>query len=254
MKIYRFVPEIGRYAHPWHSVVGRWWPRGIDLGPWMEGADGGSAWGPAHDDGRYPSSPDEFPLSDFPLLSLQLPVISERAAERLGCHPERAAAWPELAARLYPIAIRDQRYYAVQPRLAGGDDNGFVVEASRGIELPGGEIVHYHTRAFDPDRLRGEFFTIPAHEPYAETYVTEAFVDRARAAELTGLGELELVFDGAPIAPHHAPPSPEAFDQPTFRQQLEWELFRDRGYVWSYLEPELRTAFRAAVLGGQLRI
>jgi hypothetical protein len=105
---------------------------------------------------------------------------------------------------------------------------------------------------FEPSRIRGQFFTIPAHEPFSETYVTEAFVDRARDAGLTGLEDLELVFDGAPIPPRHTPPPPEALERPSYRQELEWELFNGRGSMWSYFEDELRAAFRQAVLDGLL--
>jgi hypothetical protein len=143
----------------------------------------------------------------------------------------------------------------VQPLLAvRGEPNAFVPEASLGIRLSGGEVVHYHTRMFEPSRLRGEFFTIPAHEPYAETYLTEAFVDRARSAGLTGIDHLELVFDDGPIAPRHTPPPAAALDHPTFRQTLEWELFRDRGYLYSYFKEDLEAAFRSAVLEGLLPI
>ena len=120
--------------------------------------------------------------------------------------------------------------------------------------MPRGEVLHYHTRMFEPSRVRGEFFTIPEHEPYAETYVTEAFVDRARAAGLTGLEDLELVFDGTPIPPHHQPPPPESLDDRGYRQELEWELFIGRGSVWHYLDRELEEAFRSAVLDGLLPI
>ncbi len=84
--------------------------------------------------------------------------------------------------------------------------------------------------------------------------MTEAFVDRARVAGLTGLEDLELVFDGAPVPPRHQPPPPESLDRPGYRQQLEWELFNGRGSLWSYLGGELRDAFRCAVLDGLLPI
>lgn len=258
MKIYRFTPRIEGYAHPWRSVAGRWWPPGIDLGPAMDEVHDMSSWGiRPHADARYDRSPEELATSDFPVLSLQVPVVSERAAEKLGFHPARGLEndWMDLGGRVHPIRIGGDRYFAVQPLLtARGEPGPFVPEASSGIALPNGEIVHYHTRMFDPDRLRGEFFTIPAHQPYAETYVTEAFVDRARSAGLSGLDDLELVFDGAPIAPRHPAPPPEALERPSYRRDLEWELFQGRGALWSYLDDELRAAFRRAVLDGLLPI
>ncbi len=153
--------------------------------------------------------------------------------------------------------IGDERFFAVQPLLsARGEPHPFVPEASSGIVMPRGEVIHYHTRMFEPSRLRGEFFTIPDHEPYAETYVTEALVDRARDAGLTGLEDLELVFDDEPIAPNHHPPPPAALDLPSpgYRHQLEWELFIGRGSLWHYLDRELEEAFRRAVLDGLLPI
>ncbi|HWU89533.1 MAG TPA: hypothetical protein VN253_19865 [Kofleriaceae bacterium] len=255
MKIYRFVPDLERFAHPRRSIVGRWWPDGIELGSWMDCEHGDSSlWGRPHADG-YDPSPPELPFSDFPVLSLQVPVVSERAAERLGFHPDRSTEGPSLVGRLRPMSIGGQRFFAVQPLLeVRGEAHAFIPEASVGIPLPRGEIVHYHTRMFEPSRLRGEFFTIPAHEPYAETYVTGAFVDRAREAGLTGIDHLELVFDDGPIPPRHTPPPPEMLDNPTYRQDLEWELFRDRGYMDSYLRPELEACFRHAVLDGLLPI
>jgi hypothetical protein len=136
------------------------------------------------------------------------------------------------------MRIGDERFFAVQPLLSvRGEPHPFVPEASSGIVMPRGEVIHYHTRMFEPSRLRGEFFTIPAHEPYAETYVTEAFVDRARDAGLTGLDGLELVFDDEPIPPNHQPPPPEALDSPSprYRHELEWELFEGRGSLFHYL-------------------
>lgn len=247
MKIYRFTPRIAGYAHPWRSVAGRWWPDGIELGPAMDGTHDMSSWGiRPHADARYDRSPEEMATSDFPVLSLQVPVVSERAAGVLA---------GDLDGRLRPMWIGDQRYFAVQPLLAArGETNGFVAEESSGIQLARGEIVHYHTRSFEPGRLRGELFTIPAHQPYAETYVTGGFVDRARAAGLSGLEDVELVFDDQPIAPRHAPPPAEALDRPSYRQELEWELFKGRGSMWSYLDDELRAAFRAAVLAGLLPV
>jgi hypothetical protein len=254
MRIYRFVPDLKRYAHPRRSIVGQWWPEGIELGSWMNYACGLDMWGRPHADGYHPS-PEELPLSDFPVLSLQVPVVSERAAERLGFHPDHKTDWPELAGRLRPMSIGTQRFFAIQPLLeVRGEPNAFVPEVSIGIALPRGEIVHYHTRVFEPSRLRGEFFTIPEHEPYAETYVTEAFVDRARSAGLTGIDHLELVFDDGPIPPRHTPPPPETLDRPTYRQDLEWELFRGRGSMCSYFEEELKECFRGAVLDGLLPI
>jgi hypothetical protein len=247
MKIYRFVPRIEGFAHPWRSVAGRWWPDGIELGSAMDQTYDMSSYGiRPHADGRYDRSPEELATSDFPVLSLQVPVVSERAAERLAA---------ELDGRLRPMWIGEERFFAVQPLLAvRGEPHAFVPEASSGIQLPRGEVVHYHTRMFEPSRLRGEFFTIPAHEPYAETYVTEALVDRARAAGLTGLEDLELVFDDAPIPPRHTPPPAESLDRPRYRQELEWELFKGRGSMWSYLDDELSGAFRRAILDGLLPI
>lgn len=247
MKIYRFTPRIEGFAHPWRSVAGRWWPDGIDLGPAMDGIYDMSSYGiRPHADGRYDRSPEELATSDFPVLSLQVPLVSERAAEVLAA---------ELDGRLRPIAIGDQRFFAVQPLLSvRGEPHAFVPEESSGVRLSGGEVVHYHTRMFDPARLRGELFTIPAHEPYAETYVTGAFVERARAAGLSGLEDVELVFDGAPVPPRHQPPPADALDRPGYRQELEWELFKGRGAMWSYLDDDLRAAFRAAVLAGLLPV
>ena len=257
MRIYRFVPDLAGYAHPWDTLEGWWWPHGIELGSWMQRTHDLSALGIRPSSGHYRRSPEELACSDFPALSLQLPILSERAAERLGAHPERAGSWPELARRLHPLWIGEERLFAVQPLLSTrGAPHAFLPTASEGVQLSRGDTVHYHTLAFDPGLVRGEFFTLPAHEPYAETYVTEAFVDRARAAGLTGIDHLQLVFDGRPIPPTFPPPPASALDaiQPSFRHTLEWSLFHGRGSFASYPEDELRAAFRAAVLAGLISI
>jgi hypothetical protein len=253
VKIFRFIPDLKKYAHPWRSVSGRWWPEGIELGRWMDYAHG---WDPTPpENNQYGHSPDELPLADFPWLSLQLPVVSDRAAQRLGIHPEHDPRDTALAARLRPMLIGQHRFFAIQPLFAVRDEpHAFVAEASQGIALPNGEIAHYHTRVFEPSRVHGEFFTIPAHEPYAETYVTDAFVDRAREAGLTGIDHLELVFDDGPIAPAYPPATQRDLDDPTYRHKEEWLLFGERGNMLSYSDRELRPVFARAVLDGLIPI
>ncbi|HET9622714.1 MAG TPA: hypothetical protein VFP84_15180 [Kofleriaceae bacterium] len=251
MKIFRFAPDLRGYAQPRRVVSGRWWPKGIDLGPWLDYV---YSWDDKHQE-NYDGWPSKLSLSDFPWLSLQVPVVSERAAERLGFHPERAPRDEALAGHLRPLVLYGQRFFAVQPMFAvRGEPHAFVPEASQGIAAPGGEILHYHTRVFEPDRIRGEFFTIPAHEPFADTYVTGSFVDRARDAGLTGLDHLELVFDDGPVAPSYPPASQRDLDDPSFRQEEEWYLFRERGAMSSYLDDDLRAVFDRAVLDGLMPI
>ena len=244
MRIYRFTPQLAGFAHPARSLAGRWWPPGVDLGPVMETLHDLSAWGcHPHASGHYPLSPQELEPSDFPVLSWQVPVVSERAA---------AVMDGDLRARLRPVTIGRARCYAVQPLLASQHQpSPFLAQESTGIRLPRGETVHFHTRVFDPARVRGEFFTIPDHEPYAETYVTGDLVDRARDAGLTGLEGLELVFDDGPVPPAGVAGSRDVPEHGE-RRELEWELFQGRGAWWSYLDSELREVFDGAVAAGLL--
>jgi hypothetical protein len=254
MKIYRFAPNLDGYAHPSRTIAGPWWPVSIDLGSWMNYTHDLSAHGClGHRDGNY-SAPSELPLSDFPWLSLQLPVMSERAARQLGCHPDQRTGWKDLAVRLRPIEINGAPFFVVQPLFEiRGERNAFVPEASVGVQLEGGEVVYYHTRMFEPDRLRGEFFTILGHQPISETYVTETFVERACNAALTGIADLELVFDDGPVSSRRAAPT-DSPDKPSFRRSEEWSLFRERGAMWSYLDSDLQPVFDRAVADGLIPV
>jgi hypothetical protein len=114
--------------------------------------------------------------------------------------------------------------------------------------MPRGEVYLYHARVFEPDRIPGEFFTIPQFEPFSELYVTERLVELARSQGLTGLEYLELVFDDGPIVPHYPPAPPTS----SFRAELELELIRGRCDLMSYSSTEIDAAFEAAVSAGYL--
>jgi len=86
---YRFTPR-SEDTLIWlvRRIVGRWWPKGIELAPWMTYPYDASSFGiHPHAGNRYRRSPEEMAPFDFPVLSFQVPVVSERAAERLGFHP-----------------------------------------------------------------------------------------------------------------------------------------------------------------------
>lgn len=244
MKIFRFVPDVAGYGHPWRSG-GRWWPRSVELGEWMDYRSGFPDTGITPQlEGAYRAD-EHMPLSDFPLLSLQLPLLSTRAAESL--------AGLGLAERLRPVTINGAPFFAVQPLFTvRGQPEAFVAEASQGIRMHRGEIVHYHTLAFDSAHIPGELFTLGPHEPYSELYVTEAFVERVRTAGLTGLTHPELVYDGGPVAPRYRPPAHAHIDQQSWYAQETWQLFYERGSMLSYFEDELLDAFRQAQQAGHV--
>ena len=146
-----------------HSIVGRWWPDDIELGSWMNYVHDDSF--RPHADGAYGVATHEAPVSDFPLTSLQLPMLSARAM----------TVFEELRPRAVPIQVGGHPCFAVQPLLEDGPEGPVLCEeASEGIAMSCGEIVHYHTRMMDPNRVPGQFFTLRPHRPFAETYVTES--------------------------------------------------------------------------------
>ncbi len=257
MNIYRFVPQIEGYAHPWRSGEAGGGRTGSSSAPSWRGLHDMSSLGIlGHIDGRYRRSPEELAPSDFPLLSLQLPVVSEHAAKRARL-PSRARGrlgWP-----VQPAATDLDRREAVlrgaaaaQPprrarRLRSRGLHRHSHAARRGHSLshadvragPGARRIFHHP---GPRTVRRDLRDRSFRRPRPRRRPHRPRGPRARLRR-------------TPIPPHRQPPPAEALDpSPGYRQQLEWELFIGRGSVWHYLDRELEEAFRSAVLDGLLPI
>jgi hypothetical protein len=250
MKIWRFVPNARDYAALMHTRTCRWWPEGIDLGGLMEAeypkTHGGGTW--AHEGNRYRRIPAGHPLSDFPALTMQVPILSPRAAELL--HNLGLISTP------IPLWVSGEEHYAVQPLMLSVMPDlprAFVPEQSKAVRLPGSDAaLLFVERAFDESRVPGEFFTIPELEPYSDLYVTERFVARAREAGLAGLEYLELVYDERPVPLRYAPVSRAEIPEIDSRRKLEWELLAGRCLLYVFDEPTCEDAIIQAVCNGQV--
>jgi len=248
MKIYRFLPDARHYGMLARPLQGPFWPRGIDLGAAIARLHP-----PIDDDAAkegcssFRFEPEAAPHSDFPALSLQVPIVSERALAAL-----QSAS---LIGNAFPISASGIAYYAVQPVLSSRSPRGASLldaRASRGLALPHGEIYHYFVRAFEPESIPGEFFTIPELEPYSELYVTQRFVDVVRAADLTGLDYVELVFDGGPVQPVYQAQASQAAEELSGRYRLEHDLLQHRCTFYGYTSSDAEAAIAAAVAAGHV--
>ena len=246
MKIYRFIPNCSDYRHLPRSRVGKWWPDGIDLGkafdrnyPKFEGPEP-YPW--PHEGNRFHAYPREAPLSDFPGLSLNVPLLSERAA----------AVLAELGTVDVPaeLTIDDQRFFAAQPKTIPGV---FHTEGSSGLAMPNGEVFFYYRRSIDVSRVSAEFFMLDGLRPFSDLYVTDRLVTAAAAARLTGLEHLELVFDeGGPVVPRYPRRDRAA---PAVRKgsyEMEYYLIHLRCSSDGYEDSEIRQAVHEAACEGYL--
>lgn len=248
MKIYRFIPNAGEYRYLPRSLVGKWWPDGIDLG---KAADklypkvlGDRPYPWPHEGNRFTSASEGRVLPDFPALSLNVPILSERAVSALS-----ALGTVDTPAEL---TIDARRFFAAQPRRIPGV---FREEASTGLAMPNGEIFFYDRRSFDVSKVDAEFFMIDALRPFSDLYVTDRLVTAAAAAGLTGLEYLELVFDeGGPVVPRY--PRRDLAEIPEFtgRRELEYYLIDWRCSIWGYDDREIKDAVSAAVSQGSLSL
>jgi hypothetical protein len=240
MKIYRFLPNAREYAAVTKTLAGKWWPDGLDLGVVMQQLFPKRTDPWPHEDNRYDKYPPELSLSDFPAFALNVPVLSERALAALTC--------VGLVSDAVPMTVSGQPFFAVQPRVLPGV---FDEENSRGLALPGGEVFHYYLRSFDVSKVTAEFFVIPKLQPFSELYITERLLGAAKAAGLTGLEYVELVYDeGGPVVPVYPAVARERITQYSYRRRLEWELLFWRAEFSCYDEAAIRDAVEGAVSAG----
>lgn len=197
MKIYRFIPNTRAYRYVSRNLAGvKWWPDGIDLGPdadqdWPKILPDAPDQPWAHEGNQFVGIQDDLPFSDFPGLTLNVPILSERAKRALA--PLGTVDIPAT------LTVDGERLFAVQPRVAEG---AFQAERSAGFATPDGDILFYDQRSFDTSRISAEFFMIDALMPYSDVYITDRLVTAAAEAGLTGLEYIELVFDeDGPVVP-----------------------------------------------------
>lgn len=117
----------------------------------------------------------ERPAGDFPGLASNVPVFSRRAAEAL--EPILT-----LNGELLPLIAPQGLYFAYNvTRLIDAIDRNH----SKVVRFPSGGVMVIENYVFRADRLVGAtIFKDPFY--YAEVYVTNAFVEAATAAKLTG--------------------------------------------------------------------
>jgi hypothetical protein len=240
MKIYRFLPNARHYAVVTKTLVGQWWPDGIELGGVMRQLfpKGPGRW--PHVNNCYNQYPPELPLSDFPAFALNVPVLSERALAALTS--------ARLVSDAVPMTVSGLPFFALQPRVL---PDVFDEGNSRGLTLSDGEVFHYYRRSFDVSKVTAEFFVIPKLQPFSDVYVTEQLLGAAEEAGLTGLEYAELVYDeGGPVVPVYPSVAREQIQQYTFRRRLEWELLYGRASFRCYEDEEIRDAVEGAVSAG----
>lgn len=195
MKIFRYFPDVNHFAsagigdHP----SSRWWPKGISL-PGEDQLEvrseppGTDSLGPV-----YKRSGDDRPLSDFPMLALNVPVASPRAAELL------SKAGVGVVAQA-PLRIGGVQFHALQPTVLRD-----VVRLNESVArvLPNGVVLHLVEPMFDDRLIAADLFCLDLPHVYSCVYVTERFASLVNQGQLHGL-DLELVYDsGKPVAPRN---------------------------------------------------
>lgn len=242
MKIYRYIPNTADFGMVSRPVTRRWWPTNIDLGWDM---DLSFKYSPALENNSkhvmsYYHDPDNLPLSDFPALTLNLPIISHKALSAI-----QAAG---IKLQVEPVLIGDRKFFAVQSQDL---PLVFNFEKSKGLKFPNGDVFYFYHRMFNEAEVRNEFFTIPKL-CCSDIYITERIIKICQDANLTGLEYVELVFDGAPIEPHYKPQHKEEMDVFTARAQLERDLIAWRCSAMNYTQPEIDRAVEDAVSKGYI--
>lgn len=238
MKIYRFVPTIAGHAVVPKTLVGRWWPDGIEMGTAMDHLFPKTSLS-AHPDNVYHQFPIDSQLTDFPAFALNVPLISEKAAAVL-----RSAG---VTNNFVPITIDGKPYFAV---LYGRIPGIFRSESSEGLALPGGEVFHYYRRDFDTSKTTTEFFSLPVFGPFSDLYFTERLMDVVASAELSGLESSELVYDNGPLTVRYPPIDRTCLPQGTFRQRMESELLYWRCSLANYDAAVIQEALESAAADG----
>jgi hypothetical protein len=238
MKIYRFIPNTRDYRYVSRNLAGvKWWPDGIDLGripnndfPKILPDATSRPW--AHEGNQFDGIQDNLPFSDFPGLTLNVPILSERAARTFA-----ALSTVDVAATL---TVDGQRFFAVQPKAAKG---AFQADRSAGFAMPEGEVPFYYQRSFDTSRISAEFFMIDELVPYSDLYITDRLVTAAAAAGLTGLEFIELVFDeDGSVVPTY-PSVPRDQVHTLFKRgSMEAEMIFWRCSMWIYNTSEIDEA------------
>ena len=117
----------------------------------------------------------ELPPGDFPFLS-PLDVFSARAVKALADILGQNGA-------LLPLRCDEGEYFVF---VATNVIDAFDLSRSKAWELDTGRVVRIEEYAFEPEALNDQVLFRLVQRPWCETYVTDAFVDRVRSADLIG--------------------------------------------------------------------
>lgn len=223
MKIYRFFPDTGRYSlagvSPWATQ--RWWPEGMTVpgGKAKEllDRDGDRPW--EHEGNRYRRVEPDRPFSDFPLLALNVPVASIRAAEALRGHVRGIV-------REVPIHIGEAPFVALEPVVLR---DALDPERTPMERLPSGYVLHARAPVFREEAITADIFWLDLPHIFSYVYVTEGFVRCATDHGLTG-AVFECVYeDGVGLCPDGYVKYPDGSGPPTRNFFAEMHLLHARG-------------------------
>ena len=228
MKIYRYIPNTINHGVITKPIDQKWWPLGIDLGHQMDHLYEGLSDNTSPNTLKhYPFDEHQLPLSDFPALALNLPLVSARAVEALKRHG--------VEGNYQQVEVGDQLFYAVQTYT---NDELFDWDQSDSVNV-GNIPLFFHKRVFNTDAITGEFFTLPDFA-FSDVYITEKLLQICEQEKLTGLEQVELVYgESGPVIPHYVQESEPNLQSLNPRAQLEMEIIEWRCSYYCVLKQEM---------------
>lgn len=221
------------------TYVDRFWPDGIDLGgttarDFPKGLDG-AQW--FLDGNRYRSrSGSPKSLADVVATTMNVLIVRERAAALFGDDLKR------------PVIVDDEAAAALQLPIA---DNAIDVARSSGVAAPEGQSLFWTSLEFRPENVQADVFWLREEMPFSYVYMTQEFVDRARNAGVTGLDQIELVWDNG-ACPLRYPPVREIHEKSGYRYYLEIPFILVRASTYGYMDDEIHPILDAAMASGLL--
>lgn len=217
----------------------RFWPDGIDLGAVAESdfPKGlfGTRW--ALEGNRYRSRVGATkPLADAIATTMNLLVLSERASRLVREDMKRA------------VHVDDEPAWAIQLPVL---QNAIDTMGSSGVQAPEGQTLFWNTLAFRARNVTADVFWLQEEMPFSYVYITERFADRARAANLTGFQQMELVWDEGPRTLSY-PPVHRIQDKNGYRYYLEIPFLLVRASHFGYMSQDINPILDEAMANGRL--